>query len=212
MNYDLIIFDCDGTLVDSERLGIKVLLECLKDLQIQFDEDFAIRTFKGRKMSATLELIEQLSSSKLPDNFEETTRELMAQRFERELMPIDGVHKLIERITTQTCVASNGPMEKMMISLRVTGLLPYFLDRVFSGYQCKSWKPEPGLFYFAAESMGVKPEKCAVVEDSEHGVCAGITAGMDVFALTTPDEFSYYRNLGATPFDKMDQLYALLEH
>ena len=210
MNYDLIIFDCDGTLVDSERLGIKVLLECLRDLHIQFDEDFAVRTFKGRKMSATLELIEQLTSSKLPVNFEETTRELMALRFEKELLPIDGVHNLLERIKIQTCVASNGPMEKMMISLRVTGLLPYFGDRIFSGYQCESWKPDPGLFYFAATQMGVRPEKCAVVEDSEHGVNAAVAAGMHVFALTTPEEFIHYQNLGAIPFEKMDHLYPLL--
>ena len=186
MRFEAIIFDCDGTLVDSERIGNAVIVDCARDLGLSLTLEEAIEYFAGRKMADTIDLIAQLSGKPVPDWFLPTIRQKMAIAFEERLTAMDGVHELLQKLPIPACVASNGPQDKMKISLKVTGLLPYFEGRIYSAYDCGSWKPEPGLFLFAAKAMGVKPSACAVVEDSPLGIQAALSAGMTPFGYT-PD-------------------------
>jgi len=181
MRFEAIIFDCDGTLVDSERVGNAVIVDCAKELGLSLTLDQAIENFAGRKMADTLELIGKWLGKPVPDWFLSTIRQRMAVAFEDQLEAMDGVNELLKKLSTPVCVASNGPHDKMLVSLGVTGLLPYFDGRVFSAYDCNHWKPDPGLFLYAAKSMGVDPRACAVVEDSPLGIQAALSAGMTPF-------------------------------
>lgn len=183
MQLDAIIFDCDGTLVDSERLGNEILCEYIAEFGVTLSPDEAIEAFRGRRMTECVAELERRRRAPLPNSFVPELRRRTGKAFRERLQPIDGALELVRSLTVPFCVASSGPREKMEISLSVTGLLPLFEGRIFSSYEIGSWKPDPGLFLHAARSMGISPTRCAVVEDSLPGIDAGIAAGMTVFAL-----------------------------
>jgi HAD superfamily hydrolase (TIGR01509 family) len=211
MRFDAIIFDCDGTLVDSETLGNAVIVDCAQELGLDLTLEVAIKNFAGRKMADTIDLIAQWLGKPVPDWFLPIIRERMAIAFEERLTAIDGVHELLQKLSVPVCVASNGPQDKMKISLRVTGLLPYFHGRIYSAYDCESWKPEPGLFLYAARVMGVNPSNCAVVEDSPLGIQAALAAGMTPFGYS-PDGDDARLAIGDTRiFANMSSLQDLLQ-
>lgn len=212
--FDLIIFDCDGTLVDTERVGNQVIVESLQALGHSITLEEALTAFAGRKMADTLQLIEGRLGFPLPPQFLDGLREDMAVAFEERLEAMPGVPEVLDflkRLDIPRCVASNGPHEKMEVSLGVTGLLPYFGDFVFSAYECRSWKPDPGLFLYAAEKMGCAPEACAVVEDSAFGVRGGVAAGMTVFGYAPRHDGKDLKTLGARVFHHMGELPQLLK-
>ena len=122
-----------------------------------------------------------------------------------------GVRAVLDALTIPSCIASNGPVEKMEVSLRVTGLWDYFEGRIVSAYRVGSFKPLPGLFLAAADLLGVEPNRCAVVEDSLPGIEAGVAANMSVFAICPPDERQRFEEQGARPFGQMSELLALLQ-
>jgi HAD superfamily hydrolase (TIGR01509 family) len=206
MRFQAIIFDCDGTLVDSEHVGNEVLVECVAELGLRLSLEEALRCFAGRKMADTIAMIEQRLGYPVPETFLANLRDRMADAFEARLKPMDGVQALLETLRIPVCVASNGPQEKMQVSLRVTGLLHHFENRIFSGYDCGSWKPEPGLFLHAARTMGVDPKQCAVVEDSPLGVRAGVAAGMTVFGYAPGASGPTLAAVGAKVFRHMSCL------
>lgn len=213
-HYDLIIFDCDGTLVDTERVGNQVIVEELQAMGHAITLDEALHAFAGRKMADTLNLIEMRLGSGLPEAFLDHLRNQMALAFEARLEAMPGVVEALEAIKvtkTRVCVASNGPHEKMAISLGCTKLLPYFGEDIFSGYECGSWKPEPDLFFYAAEKMAVPPTACAVVEDSAFGVMGAVAAGMTVFGYAPRHDGENLRQLGAHVFHDMLELPKLLK-
>lgn len=210
---DLIIFDCDGTLVDTERVGNQVLIECIRDLGVQISLDEALASFAGRKMADTLTLVEEKLGQPLPGNFLEFLREQMYVAFQASLEPMAGVPDLLKALQgagIPVCVASNGPQEKMEVSLEVTSLLPYFRGKLFSGYDCGSWKPDPAIFLYAAERMGFSAERCIVVEDSIFGVQAAQKAGMRVFGYAPGGSGVSLEKEGARIFRHMDELVPLL--
>ena len=178
-----VIFDCDGTLVDSETLGNEVLAECVAEVGLVLTPEEALRRFRGRKMADCVAEIEALLGRALPPSFVPELRRRMAAAFRARLRPAPGALELVRALRLPIGVASSGPREKIELSLAVTGLLPYFEGRVFSSYEVGSWKPDPGLFLHAARALGAVPEDCAVVEDSVPGFVAGLAAGMTVFAL-----------------------------
>jgi HAD superfamily hydrolase (TIGR01509 family) len=210
MYFEAIIFDCDGTLVDSEVLGNQVLVECVAELGLVIPLEEALARFTGAKMADTIAFIEQRLGRPVPSNFVQRARERMGAAFQERLQPVVGVEAVLQALQVPICVASNGPGDKMAISLRATGLLPYFDGRVFSAYEVGSWKPAPGLFLHAAEAMGVAPERCAVVEDSILGVEAGIAAGMQVFAYAPAGGNPAMAAAGACLFEHMEALLPLL--
>jgi HAD superfamily hydrolase (TIGR01509 family) len=210
LHYDAIIFDCDGTLVDSERVGNAVIVECVGELGLQLTLDLALKHFAGRKMADTMALIEEWLGKPLPTDFLPELRARMAVAFTKQLAPMDGVHDLLKTLNVPVCVASNGPQDKMQVSLRVTGLLDYFEGRIFSAYDCGSWKPAPGLFLHAAKSLGVRPAACAVVEDSPLGIQAAIAAGMTPFGYAPHGDGAPLALAGTKIFHHMSSFLPLI--
>lgn len=178
----LTLFDLDGTLVDSEILSNQVLVDVLAEQGLTFSLDEAVTRFRGGKMAESIADVEAHFDCKLSDDFVPYLRQRTALAFEEKLQPIDGALDLVSSIKSQVCIASNGPPEKIRLSLTLTGLLPFFGDRLFSAYEVNAWKPDPRLFLNAAEQLGVAPSNCAVVEDSLPGIHGGLAAGMQVFA------------------------------
>jgi HAD superfamily hydrolase (TIGR01509 family) len=181
-----IIFDCDGTLVDSEVLSNEVLVEAVAEHGLVLSLDEAISAFRGGKMADCVAHLEARLGRQLPPHFVPDLRSRTADAFRTRLRPVAGAVELIQSLSALShpiCVASSGPMGKIELSLSLTGLLPFFKERIFSSYDVGVWKPDPGLFLHAAKAMGVAPRDCAVVEDSLPGIRAGVAAGMTVFAF-----------------------------
>lgn len=183
MNARLVIFDCDGVLVDSEFIGNVVFAELLSRNGYEIGGAETARRFRGMKLADCLEILERESAIKLPATFISDFRQASRLRFEAELQPVAGIVSLIESMEAPFCVASSGPRSKITDNLRFTGLYSHFRDAIFSSYDVETWKPDPGLFLHVARHYGFAPENCVVVEDSAPGVSAGIAAGMRVLAL-----------------------------
>lgn len=176
----LVIFDCDGVLVDSKMLANRVLAELAGEHGVALGPDEALTLFRGCKMADCVAVLAGRLGRPLPDDFVPTLRARTATAIRDELRPVEGVAAALAQIDVPVCVASSGPREKIELALSVTGLLPRFAGRIFSSYEVGSWKPAPGLFLHAAAALGVQPAGCAVVEDSAPGVRAALAAGMRV--------------------------------
>jgi len=205
----LVLFDCDGVLVDSERLQTEVMLEAAASVGFAMGLDEAVRRFRGQKMSECVTVIEAQIGRPVPASFVPDIRERTARAFADRLRPIPGVAAALARMGGPRCVASNGPIEKMRLSLRVTGLARFFDDRLYSAYDVGSWKPAPGLFLYAAEALRVPAAACVVVEDSVPGVTVGVAAGMRVLGYA-PDGGGDLAAAGAEVFASMDALPGLV--
>jgi HAD superfamily hydrolase (TIGR01509 family) len=189
--FNLVIFDCDGVLVDSERLAIKVDALVLRKLGLHLTEAEIVERFVGTSDEVFRRGIESMLNRPLPENWEAEVEPLYREAFRRELVPVEGIREALDRISQPICVASSGSHDKMRFTLGMTGLYSYFEGRIFSATEVVRGKPAPDLFLHAAKCMGVEPEACAVVEDSALGAAAGRAAGMQVFAFSgsvTPAE------------------------
>lgn len=206
MSWKAVIFDCDGTLVDSERIANEVLIDYLADFGVTLTLQESAARFNGVEMKDSLRQVEELLGAPLPLDFVDTMHDRLAQALAQRLEPVDGVHRLVESLNVPYCIASNAPPEKIELSLRVTGLLPLFQGSIHSAYQIGVWKPDPALFLHAARGMGVAPEHCAVVEDSLAGVRAGVAAGMAVFAYQ-PHTVDARLPSGVQIFSHFDELH-----
>ncbi len=189
-DYDLVIFDCDGTLVDSEHLSNSLLAEMLRELGVECSNEEIITLFSGTSFMKINSYIQETVDVAPDFDFEREFRKRSKILFENKLQPIDGVMKFIESIETKICVASNGPQEKMKVTLAATGLRKYFPDdRIFSAYDIQKWKPEPDLFLFSASEMKTSPNKSLVIEDTIHGAMGAINANIDVLVYS-PDKIN----------------------
>jgi HAD superfamily hydrolase (TIGR01509 family) len=205
-----VIFDLDGTLVDSEGLCNQAFLDLLPQLTDTVES--LIQRYRGKKLAQIFTDIESRICQKLPDAFEQHYRQRVAELFSRELKPMPGVIEMLEVTNFPKCIASSGPTLKIRQALQVSGLAPYFGDSIFSSYEVGSWKPEPDLFQYAANSMGFMPSQCVVVEDSEVGIEAAAAAGMKAFQYVRNGETSSCRAEDGVAFDDMLQLPKLLAH
>jgi HAD superfamily hydrolase (TIGR01509 family) len=178
----LVIFDCDGTLVDSEELGTRVLLEMAAELGLQRPLRETNLLFRGWQLDRCVAQLGQWLGRELPADFVAQVRLRTEAAFRVQLQPVPGALEVVRALQLPMCVASSGPRRKIELSLSLTGLLPFFEGRIYSAYEINSWKPDPGLFLHAAREQGADPARCVVVEDSPVGVQAGIAAGMKVFA------------------------------
>lgn len=212
MTYDLVIFDCDGVLVNSEPIANRVLAERLRMVGLTLSPDEIMERFIGRSRNGCLSLAAELLSRELPDQFAQDWDSALFAALEREVKPIDGVANLLARLEIPYCVASNSSPERMQISLRASGLLPLFSDRMFSSVDVPSPKPAPDLFLHAAKTLGAAPSRCAVVEDTATGVRAGVAAQMKVFGFVGGEHTSASALMleGASTFERMSDLAALL--
>ncbi len=203
----LVIFDCDGVLVDSEHLANQALVDCLADLQISMVVEDAIKKFKGRKLADCLTVIEKENGRALPELFEATFRQKMSEYFEAKLQPIEGVEKAIQSLPHLKCAASNAPLQKIKRSLEIVGLIHHFEENIFSAYTIQKWKPDPDLFLHACKEMGCRPSHSVVVEDSELGVQAALAGGFKVLAFGACTA----RHNDVTPFQYMSELPRLIQ-
>ncbi|MEZ6121826.1 MAG: HAD family hydrolase [Planctomycetaceae bacterium] len=196
VSIDAVIFDCDGTLVDSETLSLSVLIDYVSEFGLEITPEEAHDRFAGNELSVVFRDIESRLGHALPDHFLDTFRQRQISLLERQLTAIDGAHDLLDGMDLPFCVASNAPFSKIHVCLRTTGLDVHFSeDRIFSAYQIEVWKPAPDLFLKAARDMGVAPERCAVVEDSGFGIRAGLAAGMQVFAFDPDNRHTEYSGI-----------------
>ena len=180
----LIIFDCDGVLVDSEVISVGVLTELVRQAGAEIADGDGYRLFLGRSMAAVEKLLRKdyaiaLSGAELDSVRAETFR-----RFRAELKPMPGVIEALSRLKTGRCVASSSSPERIRLSLSLTGLLEMLEPHIYSASMVARGKPAPDLFLHAAEEMGVRAEDCVVVEDSPAGIDAARRAGMRAFAFT----------------------------
>lgn len=209
---DLVIFDCDGVLVDSELLANRVIVEMAGEFGLAMSLHESVELFRGCSMAECRAEIERRLMTKLPASFETTYRQRVHTLLRRELRAVDGVHEAIGLIDLPICVASNASMESLGVSLDVTGLAARFEGRMFSAYVIGKWKPDPALFLRAARTLGASPPCCVVVEDSVPGVCAAVAAGMRVLGYApSPSHAANLRAYGAGTFSSMHELPALLD-
>ncbi|MEU2788433.1 HAD family hydrolase [Streptomyces sp. NPDC007100] len=194
MRYDLIIFDNDGVLVDSEPISNTIMAGYLTELGHPTSYEESIRDYMGAAMHRVHDLVKERTGQLLPEDFEATLHSRVFEAFERELEPVAGVDEVLGKLTadgTPYCVASSGSHERIRVGHRKTGLEEWFEEEwIFSSQDVGKGKPAPDLFLHAAREMGVAPERCAVIEDSPLGVQAAAAAGMDVYGFTamTPAE------------------------
>jgi HAD superfamily hydrolase (TIGR01509 family) len=180
----LLIFDCDGVLVDSEAIAFDVLAQMLASLGKPFSIEECRRRFMGRRTPDVLAEIEGELGHPIPAETGARMKALLFQRFRRELQPIAGVKEALARVSRPICVASSSSPDRIALSLEVTGLAPFFGDHVFSAEQVAHGKPAPDLFLFAAESMNVAARDSIVMEDSPTGILAARRAGMRAIGFT----------------------------
>lgn len=214
---DLVIFDCDGVLVDSEMLASRALAAYLTDLGRPTTDAECRAHFTGISLKSVAEKARTLWDLHLPDDFVGQLRKRDKAIFEAELQPVPGVREALQALTMGMCVASSGTLEKINHSLDITGLAPFFGDRLYSAQQVEHGKPAPDLFQLAHREMGA-PELCrtAVIEDSPAGVQGARAAGMWVFGFVGgshcgPDTAVALKKAGAHEvFDDMRNLASLL--
>ncbi|MGW5777025.1 HAD family hydrolase [Streptomyces sp. NPDC003863] len=213
MRYDLVIFDNDGVLVDSEPISNTLLAGYLTELGHPTTFEESVRDYMGSAMHTIHELVEERSGKKLPADFDDVFHARVFAAFQAELEVVAGAGDVLKGLAAAGvpyCVASSGSHERIRVGHRKTGLDVWFTDEtVFSAEDVGRGKPAPDLFLHAAERMGVAPERCVVVEDSGPGVQAALAAGMDVYGFTamTPEA----KLTGAKGFfARMEELPAIL--
>jgi D-ribulokinase len=186
---EVVIFDCDGVLVDSEVIALGVMRRRLSEAGVRLTDQETRERFLGRRLDSSLHKIESELGAPLPENFrDEFSREILSA-FGRELKGVEGVRQAVEGLRTRVCVASSSGHKRLRLSLRVVGYETLFAPNIFSAADVAEGKPSPDLFLHAARMMGVAPRDCLVIEDSVAGVVAGRAAGMPVFGFVGASHF-----------------------
>jgi HAD superfamily hydrolase (TIGR01509 family) len=178
----LVIFDCDGVLVDSEPIAIRIDVEMFAEVGMTVSDQEVIERFVGRSPSLLARAVEEQLGQPPPEGWAERGEQRLRRAFEAELQPVAGVVEALDRIGERTCVASSSGHASLRFKLELTGLYERFAGRIFSAAEVANGKPAPDLFLHAASRMGFAPSCCVVVEDSRYGVQAARAAGMDVLA------------------------------
>ena len=179
----LVIFDCDGVLVDSEPVSVRVLVDALSRKGLIMEEEEAYRRFLGRSLATVTKTMRDEFGIEADAEFLDDMRHDLYARFRRELQPVTGIRETLERLPWRCCVASSSQPERIRLSLRIAGLIDRLEPNIYSAVMVPRGKPAPDLFLHAASEMGAEPQDCIVVEDSPAGIEAGHRAGMAVFAF-----------------------------
>ena len=207
----VVIFDCDGVLVDSEPISVRHDVELFAELGLPMSEADVIERFVGRSKETIVVAIEDGLGHPLPEGVFDRAERRLWEAWAAELTPVDGIVQALDQITEPVCVASSSGHESLRFKLELTGLYERFEGRIFSAAEVANGKPAPDLFLHAAARMGAPPASCVVVEDSMYGVQAARAAGMDVFGfaggLTPADVLAGPRTV---VFDDMRALPELL--
>ncbi|KHA58996.1 HAD family hydrolase [Vibrio variabilis] len=194
-----VIFDCDGTLVDSERLCCEALCQAFNHFGAKLSMEDAISHFEGGKLADILSMTKQRLGVKVSiDKLEPVYRDYLDGLFDAQLQPMEGVFDVLDYFDTrgiEYCVASNGPRVKIERALELTGLLPQFKGKIFSAFDTNSWKPEPDLVMYSAMNMGFRLEECMYVDDTPKGLEAGVRAGVKTVHLIGINERAHELNI-----------------
>lgn len=205
----LVIFDCDGVLVQSEEITLSVLITLLNAHALghaQLDSDEFIERFRGRKIAACLEEAQQLLNIKVGGQFEADFRQQALLALTHNLKAAEGIVEVLQKLDVPYCVASSAPRNKIEHCLRIAGLFSYFEGRIFSCYELGRWKPDPLVFLTACETYGVDPVDALVVEDSVTGVQAAAAANIKVLGFGPPERHRLLTEAGASAFSDMRDL------
>jgi HAD superfamily hydrolase (TIGR01509 family) len=210
-NFELIIFDCDGVLVDSERIANEIFASVIaEECGLTFSLDDMYRTFVGHSSGECMKILASLLGNEPPPDLEEKYETRINTALALSVKPVEGVQEVLANLTLPCCVASSGSHEKMQTTLGKTGLLSLFENKRFSVSEVARGKPHPDIFLYAAEKMGVNDVKrCLVIEDSTAGVKAGVAAGMTVFGFAAMTDRETLLQAGAHHvFNNMQNLIA----
>jgi HAD superfamily hydrolase (TIGR01509 family) len=211
--FELVIFDCDGVLIDSEPIANVVFSRQLETVGIRMSPEEVMRTFVGQSRDNCIAMAGEMHGVRMSPDFAERWDEALHEALTREVKPVEGVPELLRSLRVPYCVASNGEPMHMELGLSAAGLMPFVKGKLFSAKQVANPKPAPDVYLHAARTMGASPARCAVVEDTATGVKAGVAAGMTVFGFVggPQSDAATLAALGATPFRHMSQLRPLLE-
>jgi HAD superfamily hydrolase (TIGR01509 family) len=210
---DLVIFDCDGVLIDSEGLSARVLLSALSRLGAEVDFDYFCVNFVGRSFPTVARDIRDTFALFLPEGFERDYRRDLLAAFEKELTLTPGIARVLERLAVRSCVATSSSRERATTSLRVVGLTARFGADVFTASEVSRGKPAPDLFLHAAARMNTDPARCLVIEDSLPGVEAAESAGMQVLRYTGGAHLKgrvLKHGAGVRSFDNWDDFFLMM--
>jgi HAD superfamily hydrolase (TIGR01509 family) len=213
--FDLVAFDCDGVLVDSEPVTCGVLTQMLNELGWMLSLDEAMALFVGRAVREVLPHHSSKLAAPVPADFYEQFVLRRNAALEMDIAPVRNIHAAVETLAAREmpfCVASGADRAKMHITLGKTGLLRWFEGKMFSGHEVPRTKPAPDVYLHAAKTMGVEPSRCVVVEDTPAGVTAGVAAGMTVFGYAERMDSKLLLAAGAAlVFDDMAELPELVQ-
>lgn len=176
--FELIIFDCDGVLVDSELLSAQATAKAITEYGIPMDQQMALKLFTGITLTKSLSVIERQFGVQLGSDYLQRKAELTAIEFRKHLKPIPGIEALLNSLKVPFCLGSNSTHPRLEVTLDSVNLTPYFVDQVHSADDVEHGKPAPDLFLFAANRNNVSPDKCLVIDDSPTGIKAATAAGM----------------------------------
>lgn len=209
----LVLFDCDGVLVDSEPISNPIFTKMLQQAGVHISLTGMQARYVGMAMPDIRRAVEGEFGVVLDDGWHDRYRQACDEAFEKYLKPIRGSRVAVEAVAQagiNYCVASSGPPKKMAVTLGITELMPLFEDRLFSGWDVPQSKPDPAIFLMAAEKFEVAPANCVVIEDSVVGVTAGIAAGMKVLGYAPGGGGEKLAALGAHVFTHMEDVPLLL--
>lgn len=208
----LVIFDCDGVLVDSEMISARVFSEILDRVGIPMSTEDVFSTFKGGSMGQSIEHIEKILAGKpIPFDIEAAYRKESFEAYQREMTAIDGVEEILKSLTVPFCVGSNAPQNKIRLNLKLTGLDRYFeSSEIFSAYDFQKWKPDPTMFLESAKSFNISPKNTVVIGDSIADVGAAVAAGMTCYAYAPHGDQEGLSEAGGFVISKMEELQAKL--
>ena len=208
--FDLVIFDCDGVLVESEPLACQVYIEIFAEYGYSLDYAETLQKFHGTTLPERVETTSRELGITQPENFISLFNARLSSLTERELQPVPHIHDLIESLTVPICVASNGTRDEITLRLNVAGLTHYFGKSIFSGMEVPHPKPAPDVYLAAAQSFNVDPARCVVIEDSVLGVTAAVRAGMKVYGYAAFNSAEALQAAGAMPFNSMLDMQEIL--
>ena len=209
--FDLVIFDCDGVVVDSERIVFEVFGSFIRSLGVHLTEAETREQFLGRTLAECMAIVEHFRGKPAPPGALERYCADRDRVLREQVQPVVGIREVLEQLTIPFCIASSGGYDKMRITLGATELMPFFEGRLFSATEVPRGKPAPDIFLLAAERMGASPARTAVIEDSVNGVLAGCAAGMTVFGFVDLTPATKLAAAGAQHvFRQMRELSALL--
>lgn len=208
--FDLVIFDCDGVLVESEPLANRVYVQLFSELGYSLDYEKTLHEFQGVTIHDRLAASARMFNITPPVDFISAFNERLTALTETDLKVVPGIHALIESLTAPICVASNGSRDEITQRLRIANLAKHFNGHIFSGLEVPHPKPAPDVYLAAAAAFRIPPSRCIVIEDSVLGVTAAIRAGMKVYGHTAYTPARSLQEAGAIPFANMHELKNIL--